>query len=742
MIEIYGIYFALLILSGFISLSLSFYIWWKYWLEKRVHPARTFAFSMTIVAIWAFAAAMALISSNASQTYFWEQIKYIGIFLIPPSWLIFSLQWTGRDKWITKEKIYIIYAISLLLLALVFTDSFHHLIWSNIEYVQIGPYLDTSVIHGIGWWLALSYSYLLILGGTFYLARGFVTLRSLYRKQAIILLLGSFAPWTANVIYALNVSIFPNIDFSSPAFIITGLAFTWGFSQFRLIDIAPVAKDAIFENMNDPVFVFDTQNRVVDITPAAQKILNHDVSELIGKKAEDAFSDQHEFIKRLAKEGENRCEVCLNKKKQEYCFDMQVTHLYDSHDISNGRIIVLRDITERKQAEESLRKSEEAYRAIFENTGTATIIIKGDTTISLANNGFQELSGYTRREIEGVKSWTEFVSEKNLEKMKEFHKLRREDNSKSAPKNYEFQFIDKAGNVKDILLSVDVIPGTKKSVASLLNITGQKMVLNELRDAHELLYSVNKNLERKVKNRTAKIERLIKQKDEFINQLGHDLKTPLTPMMALVPIIKGKIENPKDKELLEVLMRNVYYMRDLVTKTIDLAKLNSDKIEFSIEDTNLLSEVENIIKNNHIMFEDNHIDVVNKIDENIIVKADKLRLNELINNLITNSIKYAPDEGANIILDAKQGDGFVTISVEDTGIGMTEKQINHIFDEFYKADDSRHNLDSSGLGLPICKRIVKKHGGKIWAESQGKGKGSTFHFTLKLAEKNNPKNNA
>jgi PAS domain S-box-containing protein len=741
MIEIYRIYLALLILSGVISLSLSFYIWRKYWLEKRVHPARTFAFSMAIVATWAFAAAMALISPNASQTYFWEQVKYIGIFLIPPSWLIFSLQWTGRDKWITKEKIYIIYAISLLFLALVFTDSIHHLIWSNIEYVQIGPYLDTSVIHGIGWWLALSYSYLLILGGTFYLARGFVNLRNVYRKQAIILLLGSFAPWAANVIYALNVSIFPNIDFSSPAFIITGLTFTWGFSQFRLIDIVPVAKDAIFENMNDPVFVLDTQNQVVDITPAAQKILNHDISELIGKKAEDAFSDQHEFIKRLVKEGEYGCEVCLNKKKQEYCFDMQVTHLYDSHNTSNGRIIVLRDITERKQAEEALRKNEETYRAIFENTGTATIIVEGDTTISLANNGFQELSGYTRGEIEGVKSWTEFIADKDLEKMREFHKLRREEQSKSAPKNYEFQFVDKAGNVKDILLSVDFIPGTKKSVASLLNITGQKMVLNELRDAHELLYSINKDLERKVKNRTAKIERLIKQKDEFINQLGHDLKTPLTPMMALVPIIKGKIENPKDKELLEVLMRNVYYMKDLVTKTIDLAKLNSDKIEFSIEDTNLLSEVENIIRNNHILFEDNHIDVVNKIDENIIVKADKLRLNELLNNLITNSIKYAPEVGANIILDAKQREGFATISVEDTGIGMTEKQINHIFDEFYKADDSRHNLDSSGLGLPICKRIVKKHGGKIWAESQGKGKGSTFYFTLKMAEKSNPKNN-
>ena len=165
MLEIYETYFALLILSGFISLNLAFLIWWKFWYEKRVKPARIFAFLMTSVTIWTFASALALISPNSTQTYFWEQFKYIGILLIPPSWIVFSLEWTGRKNWLNKRKISLLYAISLFFLILIFTDGLHHLIWNDIEYIQIGSYLDTYVIHGIGWWSILAYSYLLILIG-------------------------------------------------------------------------------------------------------------------------------------------------------------------------------------------------------------------------------------------------------------------------------------------------------------------------------------------------------------------------------------------------------------------------------------------------------------------------------------------------------------------------------------------------------------------------------------------------
>ena len=141
--------------------------------------------------------------------------------------------------------------------------------------------------------------------------------------------------------------------------------------------------------------------------------------------------------------------------------------------------------------------------------------------------------------------------------------------------------------------------------------------MKELEDAHEVLFTINKDLERKVKQRTNEIEQLVKQKDDFINQLGHDLKTPLTPMMVLMPILKKKAKSKKDEELFDVIIRNTQFMKDLVNKTINLAKLNSDKIEFNIEPINLSEEIDYVIKNNRFILDDNYIKIENNTNKNI-----------------------------------------------------------------------------------------------------------------------------
>jgi PAS domain S-box-containing protein len=147
---------------------------------------------------------------------------------------------------------------------------------------------------------------------------------------------------------------------------------------------------------------------------------------------------------------------------------------------------IFRDITEHRQMQEALRKSEEKYRTIFENTGLATVIIEEDTILSLVNDKFERLSGYSQNEIEGKKSWTEFVVKEDLERMKKYHRERRVDKA-SAPNNYEFRFIDRSGNIRDIFLSIAIIPGTKSSVGSLLDITENRRAEEALRKSEASL---------------------------------------------------------------------------------------------------------------------------------------------------------------------------------------------------------------------------------------------------------------
>ncbi len=258
-----------------------------------------------------------------------------------------------------------------------------------------------------------------------------------------------------------------------------------------------------------------------------------------------------------------------------------------------------------------------------------------------------------------------------------------------------------------------------------------KQINKDLTIARKNLNKLNKTLEKRVKDRTMEVGTLLKQKDEFVNQLGHDLKTPLMPLSTLIPLLIQKEKDKTKREWLEVLERNVDYMKGIVIKTIELAKLNSPKTKFSLEEINLKDEITRTIENKVTLFENKKIKINNNISENYNVQADKLRLEELLTNILENSIKYNK-VGGEITINAERNKSFVKVSIKDTGIGMTDNQIRHIFDEFYKADQSRHDFESSGLGMTISKRIVERHNGKIWVESPGIGKGTTVNFTLPL----------
>jgi signal transduction histidine kinase len=255
--------------------------------------------------------------------------------------------------------------------------------------------------------------------------------------------------------------------------------------------------------------------------------------------------------------------------------------------------------------------------------------------------------------------------------------------------------------------------------------------LGELSIAFNKMTDDLKKSRDKIQDYNKILENLLDQKDAFIGQLGHDLKNPLQPLVGLLPVILEKEKDQKIREHLKIIIHNVEFMRDLIIKTLQLARLRSSDFKFDMEELNLGDEVNNVLESQKLLFDENNITYENKIENSIYINGDKLRIVELFNNLLTNAVKYTPESGGNITIDAKDEGELIEVSISDTGIGMTKEQLNRVFDEFYKVDTTKHEMDSSGLGLSISKHIVEKHGGKIWVDSPGKGKGSTFYFTLR-----------
>jgi len=257
----------------------------------------------------------------------------------------------------------------------------------------------------------------------------------------------------------------------------------------------------------------------------------------------------------------------------------------------------------------------------------------------------------------------------------------------------------------------------------------------KLAETEQKLNELNRGLEQKVIERTVEVNRLLLHTNKFIDNLSHDLGTPLTPMMALLPIIREEVKDPQVRELVDTCIRNAEYIKRVVHDTQELAELSA--IEFYLRKENLLDIINELQQKYDAVFKSCNIIVQNYVDKDIYINTEKTKLIEVLDHVSSNAVNSMFNGGTLTFgvrkIEQKTG-SFIEISVKDTGTGMDREKTDHLFDEFYKADESRHKLDSTGLGLTICKKIVEKHGGRIWADSHGEGTGTTIYFTIPAAQ--------
>ncbi|MBI2022653.1 PAS domain S-box protein [Candidatus Daviesbacteria bacterium] len=361
------------------------------------------------------------------------------------------------------------------------------------------------------------------------------------------------------------------------------------------------------------------------------------------------------------------------------------------------------DISQRKKDERGL----EQLAAIVETSDDAILTVDLKGFITSWNPGAENLYGYSARESIG-KHISSIIPKERIEEFSEIMEIigigEGVDHLETVRKR-------KDGRLTDVSLTISPLRDARG------NVIGASTIARNI--------SVSKELERR--------------KDAFIGMASHELKTPITTLKAFTQVLQKRFESSSDdlsKKFLLKMNDQLNRLTDLITDLLDLSKIQSNKLELDKQMFNINDLVKETIEDIQSVESKHKIILENGVDAQ--VKGDKDRISQVMTNLITNAIKYSPQNDKVVVkLEFKSkgqsvNPNNIVISVQDFGIGISKTHQKRIFDRFYRAAGvSEKTFPGLGIGLYISSEIVRRHGGNIWVESI-KRKGSTFSFSLPL----------
>jgi PAS domain S-box-containing protein len=333
------------------------------WRRRSTPSATPFAALMLAVAVWSLAYALQLAREDLQTKVVLSNVSYLGIVVVPTAWLIFAIEYTGHGKWLTRRRLFLLTIPPLLTALTIWTDGWHHWFRAEIALAESGPYRLLDVTDGPAFWAHATYSYTLMLVGTALLFQALMRSPHIYQGQIIAILIGALTPWVTNLVTVTRLIPWLHLDLTPFAFTLAGLSVGWAFFRFRLLDVVPVARDAIIESMSDGVIVLDAKGRIVDINPVAEGILTCTAAEVIGKPALPILSRWPDLVERYLSVAETHAEITVGTGVVQRYFDLRVSPLRDWRRRLIGRLIVLRDVTRRKEVEEELQRAKDAAEA-------------------------------------------------------------------------------------------------------------------------------------------------------------------------------------------------------------------------------------------------------------------------------------------------------------------------------------------------------------------------------------------
>jgi PAS domain S-box-containing protein len=397
-------YILPLLIATIIASSVAVYAW-----ERRARASGAIALALLALACaeWSLGYALEIAGADLPTKIFWGKSQYLGIGSIPLLWVIFAYSHANPGTQIPRRNIILLSILPLITLILAFTTELHGLIWKSIRIDTVGTFSALEVTHGHWFWIYWIYSNVLLAAGTIFILRSLNRMKGLFRRQSMVLLIAVLTPWFGNVLYVSGLSPIANLDITPFAFTISVVVFALGIFRWKLVNLAPVARDFVVEKMPDGMIVLDAQGSIVDLNTALQKALGVSASQAIGQSSKDLFNAWPSLVERYEHTLEAQDEIVFGEGESQRWYELRMSPLVNNHDRLLGRVVTVRNITEKKQTEEALRLSEEKYRKIYENVADVIYETDNQGQLTLISPSIKKRSGYQPEELIGH-SVTEF----------------------------------------------------------------------------------------------------------------------------------------------------------------------------------------------------------------------------------------------------------------------------------------------------------------------------------------------
>ena len=368
-------YLVLLYISAMISVALALLLW-----PRRSAPgAKPLIVLLLAVAEWALGSAFQLSQPTLSGQLFFSRLQYLGITLIPLAWLIFTMQFAGRQiadrqRQLTGAGLLGLCIEPLLINILVWTNEAHHLIWSQASLLPGYSMPHLALTFQTGFWIHAIYSYVIILVGIYKLVHSYLYSTPRFRRQIASLIIAALLPLVLNFLFVLGVSPIRRLDMTPIAFIFTGLALAWGVRRYWLFELLPLARTIVVDALAEGVLVLDLDPRVVDLNQAACQVFGSLPGQMIGRPAKQVFSRWPAILSRINSLAEAAPHSTFTGVKplridsdgRDHHYEVRVSSIQEPYGAVLGWLVILTDITEHVLAAEALRSSEKRFRQVAE----------------------------------------------------------------------------------------------------------------------------------------------------------------------------------------------------------------------------------------------------------------------------------------------------------------------------------------------------------------------------------------